>query len=109
MMTTAASTATDRSDFRTVMIAGTKTGALIALAVVVFLAATRVLGPGGGAARALVQALVRAVAGEEHELYDRELYARRRADATRNPATPADVDAWREAQRSGCGGRSYSA
>src|SRR5438309_11423222 len=48
MMTTAASTATDRSDFRTVMIAGTKTGALIALAVVVFLAATRVLGPGGG-------------------------------------------------------------
>jgi len=58
MMTSAASTATDRSDFRTVMIAGTKTGALIALAVVVFLAATRVLGPGGGAARALVQALV---------------------------------------------------
>src|SRR5437879_13566251 len=51
MMTTAASTATDRSDFLTVMIAGTKTGALIALAVVVFLAATRVLGPGGGADR----------------------------------------------------------
>jgi len=58
MMTSAASTATDRSDFRTVMIAGTKIGALIALAVVVFLAATRVLGPVGGAARALVQALV---------------------------------------------------
>jgi len=42
---------------------------------------------------ALVQALVRAVAGEEHEPYDRELYARRRADATRNPATRAEVDA----------------
>src|SRR5439155_13309325 len=58
MMTSAASTATDRSDFRTVMIAGTKTGALIALAVVVFLAATRVLGPGGGARRARVPAPV---------------------------------------------------
>src|SRR2546425_4614143 len=58
MMTTAASTATDRSDFRTVMTAGTKPGALIALGVVVFLAATRVLGGGGGAGRALVQALV---------------------------------------------------
>ncbi|OLD42654.1 MAG: hypothetical protein AUI55_05890 [Gemmatimonadetes bacterium 13_1_40CM_2_70_7] len=80
-MTTAASTATDRSDFRTVMIAGTKTGALIALAVVVFLAATRVLGPGGGAARALVQALVVLAA-----------------------ATAAAF-----ARRSGCGGRSYSA
>ncbi len=42
---------------------------------------------------ALVQALVRAVAGEEHEPYDRELYAHRRAEATRNPATPAEVDA----------------
>src|SRR5438309_10433256 len=58
MMTTAASTATDRSDFRTVMIAGTKTGAPIALRVGGVLAGTRVLGPGGGAARALVQALV---------------------------------------------------
>jgi len=56
MMTSAASTATDRSDFRTVMIAGTKTGALIAFAVVLFLAATRVLGP--GAPRVLLQALV---------------------------------------------------
>jgi carboxylate-amine ligase len=42
---------------------------------------------------ALVQALVRAVAGEEHEPYDRELYARRRADATRIPAPQAEVDA----------------
>src|SRR3989442_2429575 len=56
MTTSATPAATDRSDFRTVMLAGTKSGALTALAVVVFLAATRVLGP--GAARTLVQALV---------------------------------------------------
>ena len=56
MTTSAAPAATDRSDFRTVMIAGAKTGALIGLAVVVFLVATRALGP--GAARAAVQTLV---------------------------------------------------
>ncbi len=56
MTTSATPAATDRSDFRTVMLAGTKSGALTALAVVVFLAATRVLGPGAG--RTLVQALV---------------------------------------------------
>lgn len=56
MTTSAAPTATDRSDFRTVMMAGAKTGALIALAVVVFLVVTRVLGP--GAARAAGQTLV---------------------------------------------------
>ena len=52
----AAPAATDRSDFRTVMIAGAKTGALIGLAVVVFLVVTRALGP--GAARAAAQTLV---------------------------------------------------
>jgi len=56
MTTSAAPAATDRSDFRTVMIAGAKTGALIGLAVVVFLVVTRALGP--GAARAAGQTLV---------------------------------------------------
>ena len=56
MTTSAAPAATDRSDFRTVMIAGAKTGALIALAVVVFLVVSRVLGP--GPARAAGQTLV---------------------------------------------------
>ncbi len=56
MTTSAAPAATDRSDFRTVMIAGAKTGALIGLAVVVFLVVTRALGP--GAARAAAQTLV---------------------------------------------------
>lgn len=45
---------------------------------------------------ALVRALVQAVAGDEHEPYDRELYARRRAEATRKPATPAEFDGLRE-------------
>ena len=56
MTTSAAPAATDRSDFRTVMIAGAKIGALIGLAVVVFLVVTRALGP--GAARAAGQTLV---------------------------------------------------
>jgi len=56
MTTSAAPAATDRSDFRTVMIAGAKTGALIGFAVVVFLVVTRALGP--GAARAAAQTLV---------------------------------------------------
>jgi len=56
MTTSAAPTTTDRSDFRTVMIAGAKTGALIGLAVVAFLIVTRALGP--GAARAVLQTLI---------------------------------------------------
>jgi len=56
MTTSAAPAATDRSDFRTVMIAGAKIGALIGFAVVVFLVVTRALGP--GAARAAAQTLV---------------------------------------------------
>jgi len=56
MTTSAAPAATDRSDFRTVMIAGAKIGALIGLAVVGFLVVTRALGP--GAARAAAQTLV---------------------------------------------------
>jgi len=56
MTTSAAPAATDRSDFRTVMIAGAKIGALIGLAVVVFLVVTRALVP--GAARAAAQTLV---------------------------------------------------
>ncbi len=61
MTTSAAPAASDRSDFRNVMIAGTKTGALTALAVVVFLAASR--GLGAGAVRAVVQSLVVLAAG----------------------------------------------
>ncbi len=61
MTTSAARAATDRSDFRTVMIAGAKTGALTAFAVVVFLAATR--GLGAGAVRAAAQTLVVLAAG----------------------------------------------
>ncbi len=61
MTTSAAPAATDRSDFRTVMIAGAKTGALTAFAVVVFLAATR--GLGAGAVRAAAQTLVVLAAG----------------------------------------------
>ncbi len=56
MTTSAAPAATDRSDFRTVMIAGAKIGALIGFAVVVFLVVTRALGP--GVARAAAQTLV---------------------------------------------------
>ena len=56
MTTSAAPAATDRSDFRTVMSAGAKIGALIGFAVVVFLVVTRALGP--GAARAAAQTLV---------------------------------------------------
>lgn len=41
----------------------------------------------------LVQQLVLAVAGGAHEPYDRELYARRRAEAARLPPDPADVAA----------------
>jgi carboxylate-amine ligase len=43
----------------------------------------------------LVRELVMAVADNEHAPYDRELYARRRADAARIPADPTDVAALR--------------
>jgi carboxylate-amine ligase len=45
---------------------------------------------------AIVQALVAAVADSEPEPYDRELYAKRRADAARLPPDPADVAALAE-------------
>jgi carboxylate-amine ligase len=42
---------------------------------------------------ALIQALVRAVADDEPQPYDRELYAKRRADASRNPPDSDEVAA----------------
>ena len=48
---------------------------------------------------ALVQALVAAVADDEPQPYDRELYARRRADAARLPPDPAEVAALAELDR----------
>jgi glutamate---cysteine ligase / carboxylate-amine ligase len=41
----------------------------------------------------VVRALVAAVGGSEHEPYDRELYARRREEATRTPPDRSEVDA----------------
>jgi hypothetical protein len=61
MSASVAPTTTDRSDFRTVMVSGTKLGALTATAVVLFLLASR-FAPEGGVRRGL-EALVVLVAG----------------------------------------------
>jgi carboxylate-amine ligase len=50
---------------------------------------------------ALVRGLVAAVADDEPEPYDRELYAKRRADAARLPPDPAEVAALAELVDSG--------
>jgi hypothetical protein len=56
MTTSAAQPASDRSDFRTVIGAGAKSGGVTALAVVLFLVSTRALPP--GAVRSFAQALI---------------------------------------------------
>ncbi|HYT03333.1 MAG TPA: hypothetical protein VEM13_00460 [Gemmatimonadales bacterium] len=66
MSATAAPTASDRSDFRTVVLGGVRTGVLTAFAVVVFLAAARLvpdMGVGGGALRSGVETLIVLAAG----------------------------------------------
>jgi hypothetical protein len=56
MSVSAASVSTDRSDFRTVMIGGTKLGLAMGVAVVLFLVVSRVVPPGLG--RQIAQTLV---------------------------------------------------
>src|SRR5207249_7332152 len=58
MSASVAPTATDRSDFRTVMVSGTKLGALTAAAVVLFLWVARFVPDTGGARRGLEALLV---------------------------------------------------
>src|SRR5207245_6660749 len=55
-------TTTDRSDFRTVMVSGTKMGALTAAAVVLFLVVARFV-PGTGGARRGMETLIVLAAG----------------------------------------------
>ena len=61
MSATAAPTGTDRSDFRTVTIGGAKMGAITAVAVVLFVAASRLL-PDTGGLRGGVEAVIVLVA-----------------------------------------------
>src|SRR2546427_2132570 len=58
MSASVAPTSTDRSDFRTVMVSGTKMGALTAAAVVLFLLVARFVPDTGGARRGLEALLV---------------------------------------------------
>src|SRR2546427_12240175 len=58
MSASVAPTSTDRSDFRTVMVSGTKLGALTAAAVVLFLLVARFVPDTGGARRGLEALLV---------------------------------------------------
>src|SRR5438876_6876499 len=62
MSATAAPAGTDRSDFRTVTVGGAKLGVITALAVVLFLAASRLL-PATGGLRSGVEALIVLAAG----------------------------------------------
>src|SRR6266571_120883 len=62
MVATAAPARSDRSDFRTVTVGGAKIGALTAVAVVLFLAASR-LAPDAGALRSGLEALIVLAAG----------------------------------------------
>ena len=62
MSATAAPAGTDRSDFRTVTVGGAKMGVITALAVVLFLAASRLL-PATGGLRSGVEALIVLAAG----------------------------------------------
>src|SRR2546427_10699780 len=63
MSASVAPTSTDRSDFRTVMVSGTKMGALTAAAVVLFLLVGRFVPDTGGARRGLEALLVLAAGG----------------------------------------------
>ena len=62
MSASVAPTTTDRSDFRTVMVSGTKMGALTAAAVVLFLVVARFV-PGTGGARRGMETLIVLAAG----------------------------------------------
>src|SRR2546428_230045 len=62
MSASVAPATTDRSDFRTVMVSGTKMGALTAAAVVLFLVVTRFV-PGTGGARRGLETLIVLAAG----------------------------------------------
>src|SRR5438128_9698933 len=62
MSASVAPTTTDRSDFRTVMVSGTKMGALTAAAVVLFLVVARFV-PGTGGARRGLETLIVLAAG----------------------------------------------
>lgn len=57
MSATAAALASDRSDFRTVTVSGTKLGVTIGVAVVLFVAASRLL-PDAGGLRGVVEAVI---------------------------------------------------
>ena len=61
MSATAAALASDRSDFRTVTVSGTKLGVTIGVAVVLFVAASRLL-PDAGGLRGVVEAVIVLVA-----------------------------------------------
>src|SRR2546428_5003704 len=62
MSASVAPATTDRSDFRTVMVSGTKMGALTAAAVVLFLVVARFV-PGTGGARRGMETLIVLAAG----------------------------------------------
>src|SRR2546427_4035015 len=62
MSASVAPATTDRSDFRTVMVSGTKMGALTAAAVVLFLVVARFV-PGTGGARRGLETLIVLAAG----------------------------------------------
>ena len=62
MSATAVPAGTDRSDFRTVLVGGTKVGVLVAAAVIVYLLAARSL-PGGGGVRSTVETILVLAAG----------------------------------------------
>src|SRR3989442_2345822 len=63
MSASVAPTSTDRSDFRTVMVSGTKLGALTAAAVVLFLLVARFVPEAGGGRRGLEALIVLAAGG----------------------------------------------
>src|SRR2546422_9979288 len=76
MSASVAPTSTDRSDFRTVMVSGTKLGALTASAVVLFLLVARFVPDTRGARRGLEALLVLAAGGLASFLPGRRAAAR---------------------------------
>src|SRR2546428_11512880 len=70
MSASVAPATTDRSDFRTVMVSGTKMGALTAAAVVLFLVVARFV-PGTGGARRGLETLIVLAAGAVARLLPR--------------------------------------
>src|SRR3989442_15690976 len=86
MSASVAPTSTDRSDFRTVMVSGTKMGALTAVAVVLFLLVARFVPDTGGARRGLEALLVLAAGGLAGFLPGRSAPAPPAAGVARGPA-----------------------